>query len=129
MIENIRQSKSIPDIGDILDLNNAKGIACIGVVPYLQNFNMRFRKDDDKKLIVKVTKMIREDDIEALTLEHDEGAFEIACNLKRPTIVTPNMVLEKAEKAILELGLNDKIAIAHSYTTGPSETELISRFL
>jgi uncharacterized LabA/DUF88 family protein len=34
MIDNIGQTRTIPDIGDMLNLNNAKGIACIGIHIY-----------------------------------------------------------------------------------------------
>ena len=33
----------------------------------------------------------------------------------------------QAEEIILELGFKDDVAIAHSYTTGPTELELLSR--
>ena len=36
--------------------------------------------------------------VEALTLQHEEGSYEVACNLRTPRIITPDMVLSKVRK-------------------------------
>jgi hypothetical protein len=33
--------------------------------------------------------------VEALTLQHEEGSYEVACNLRKPRVTTPDMVLKK----------------------------------
>jgi len=38
---------------------SSTGISCIGAVPYIQNFNMRFLKEAQRSLVIKVTAAIR----------------------------------------------------------------------
>lgn len=60
----MKKSTCLPFIGDIsLDMDVLKGISCIGALPYLQNFNMRFRPSDDRKLIIQITRDLREPDV------------------------------------------------------------------
>jgi len=63
--------------------------------------------------------------VEALTLQHEEGAFEVACNLLQPAVKSPAYVLSRAEAKARELGLT----ITSSYTLGPSEAELLDLLL
>ena len=64
--------------------------------------------------------------VEALTLRHDEGAFEVACNLLDPSSSSgsPEAVLTRALSAIQEQGLD--LEVHQKYTTGPSEAELLA---
>lgn len=112
-----------PSFGTMDDLEVAKGVTLVGAVPFVQNLNMRFRVGDARPLVMKVTAAVRETHVEALTLSHSEGALEVACNLKQPAVVTPEMVLDKARRCIEEAGLD--VAIVDSYTTGPTEAELL----
>ena len=65
----------VPAFGSVLtDLNASKGVTMVGAVPYIQNFNMRFRPIDERSLVVKVTAVVREPGVvEALTLPHNDG--------------------------------------------------------
>ena len=74
--------------------------------------------------LFQVTKLVREASVEALTLKHDGGCYEIACNLLNPSVVTPDTVLEKVNHIIQDLGLDIKIEMY--YTTGPSEMDLLT---
>ena len=60
--------------------------------------------------------------VEALTLEHEDGCLEVACNLRCPAEVDSAAVLLAAEEVSRSLGLT----IANSYVTGPSEQELLA---
>ena len=62
--------------------------------------------------------------MEALTLEHEKGSFEVACNLRDCRVQGPSEVLRTAAAIANQLG----IEIAHSYTTGPTEEELVEIF-
>lgn len=62
--------------------------------------------------------------MECLTLEHEGGAFEIACNLKDWRTIGPKDVLDHANSVAKDLG----VQIVEHYTTGPSEEELIVRY-
>lgn len=136
-----------PFLGSAVDLSERKGVTLVGAVPFIQNFNMRFRAGDDRALIRRVTAAVRSDSVEALTLRHDGShttqststststepslsttpapvvAYEVACNLKRPSEVTAEDVLRRATAVIAAESL--PIEIEESYTTGPSERELL----
>ena len=55
--------------------------------------------------------------VEAITLFHDNGAQEVACNLKNTARFGPDEVFKRAAARAGELGLE----IEHSYTTGVGE--------
>ena len=38
--------------------------------------------------------------VEALTLQHEDGAYEVACNLRRPRVITSDAVLAKVNRDI-----------------------------
>jgi glutamate formiminotransferase len=38
---------------------SSTGISCVGAVPYIQNFNMRFSKDAQRSSVIKVTAAVR----------------------------------------------------------------------
>lgn len=63
--------------------------------------------------------------MEALTLLHDGGAYETACNLLKPSEEqhSPAAVLARAIARAAEVGAQVETA----YTTGPSEDELLQR--
>ena len=50
---------------------------------------MRFRQCDSKNLVMQVTKYVREVGlgVEALTLQHSEGSYEVACNLTQTSSI------------------------------------------
>jgi glutamate formiminotransferase len=101
------------------------GVSCCGAVPYIRNLNIRFRPEDEKKHIMAVTKAVRIANlVQALTLSHQDGSYEVACNLLRPREITIEDVLRTAEMKATELG----ISIVDHYTTGLSEDELLSKF-
>ena len=98
------------------------GLSCVGAVPMVINLNMRFRPEDKRAIISQVTKSIREPGVvEALTLNHEGGAQEIACNLRNTKIrgVEELVAICKAKSAVLGLEM-----MSH-YTTGPTEEELM----
>lgn len=114
-----------PDFGRPDDINERKGLTCIGTVPLVRNYNLRFRVGDAKASIVPITKALRQADIvEALTLPHGDGCYEIACNLLQPHEVTPEIILQRAQ----ELARTMDLEIVSAYTTGPTEEELLSNF-
>lgn len=113
-----------PDFGvPVFDVK--KGLTCVGAVDFVQNFNIRFAVEHEKRLVAQVTQYVREEKVEALTLQHEEGAFEVACNLLQPAVKSPAYVLSRAEAKARELGLT----ITSSYTLGPSEAELLDLLL
>ena len=60
----MKNSSCLPHFGDIsVDMDILKGVSCVGALPYLQNFNMRFRPSDSRKLIIQITKLLREPDV------------------------------------------------------------------
>ena len=91
------------------------------------NYNMRFRVCDSKNLVMQVTKYCREEGIgvEALTLQHNEGSYEVACNLTNVENWGSDKVLKSANDKAKELG----IEIVDHYTTGPSLEELQEIFM
>ena len=107
-----------------LPLDLTKGLALVGVVPLVVNFNMRFRPQDAKDKVNLITKSIREKDLaQALTLEHEEGSLEVACNLLNVRVRAPTDVLNLTSEKCREMD----IQIVKSYTTGPTEEELLAR--
>lgn len=58
--------------------------------------------------------------VEALTLEREDGRYETACNLLQPKEVTPAMVLDVAKAQAARLD----IAVVDEYVTGPTEEEI-----
>jgi len=135
IINSIRQNLSNNNIKPIygdeyLDNNinfDKKGLMCIGSVPMIINYNMRFRVCDSKNLVMQVTKYCREEGIgvEALTLQHNEGSYEVACNLTNVENWGSDKVLKSANDKAKELG----IEIVDHYTTGPSLEELQEIFM
>jgi hypothetical protein len=131
----------------------SKGITCVGVVPFIINYNIRFRPQDKREKIIQITKSIRSEyvsdilssihlnlltlsflmlfvnsfiitQVEALTLPHENGAYEVACNLLNPKIRNPASVKQQVESLAMDLG----IEIELDYTTGPTESELVEYY-
>ncbi|KAG9405675.1 hypothetical protein AC1031_003583 [Aphanomyces cochlioides] len=100
------------------------GVMCVGVVPFVLNFNMRCRSSGSKATVAKITASIRSKEVEALTLQHKEGAFEVACNLLQSSIVSPSVVLARARARAAQVGAE----IVDSYTTGPTEEALLESY-
>ena len=59
--------------------------------------------------------------VEALTLQREDGRYETACNLLRPKETTPAMVLEVAKEQADVLG----VKVVKDYETGLSEEEAL----
>jgi len=112
-----------PNYGCDQIIDPRKGVSTVGAVPLVVNFNMKFRPEDSREKVLKVTKAVRGDCVEALTLPHSDGAFEVACNLLNTRKMSPEDVLKNAEELSLGLGLK----VASSYCTGPTEDELLKR--
>jgi len=112
-----------PDMGPSLSLSPPHlGITCVGAVPFVMNFNMRFRESDERERVKQVTKYVRQDKVvEALTLSHS-NSLEVTCNLLSPSLYSPEKVLERAKEKAKEVG----VSIVSSYCTGPSEDELLA---
>ena len=124
--QNLSKDTFKPTYGDDHADNNhnfdKKGVMCIGSVPMIINYNMRFRVGDSKNLVMQVTKHCREEGIgvEALTLQHNEGSYEVACNLTNVENWGPDKVFKSATNKAKVLGID----IVDHYTTGPSLEEL-----
>lgn len=56
-------SDIIPDYGSEYEYNTKKGITCIGAIPLVINYNLRFRPGDSRSLVLQVTKQIRTTDV------------------------------------------------------------------
>ena len=110
------------NFGGTLEIDASKGVSTIGAVPLVVNFNMRFRLQDPRSSVLKVTKAVRSELVEALTLPHHGGAFEVACNLLNTREQGPARVLAVAQDAAESLGLE----VADHYCTGPQEEELLA---
>jgi hypothetical protein len=122
---DLSKISTLPDIG-ALPITPRLGLSCIGIVPLVLNFNMRFRPEDPRDKVITITKSIREEGlVQALTLQHEGGAYEIACNLLDSRKRSPGDVLTAVNTKCRELGLH----VAHSYTTGPSEQDIIDTYL
>lgn len=103
------------------ELNSAVGVTCVGAIPYIMNFNVKFDEASDVRLVKKVTKAVRQlESVEALTLRQG-SAHEVACNLKNPGMVGPDKVLRACEEQARELALT----ITGAYATGPTEARLL----
>lgn len=111
-------------LGKAKAIDPLKGVSTIGTVPLVVNFNIRFRDEDDRKNIIKVTKAVRaiSTDVEALTLPYS-NTFEVACNLLNTHEYGPEVVLEVAQRTADDLGLG----IVHHYCTGPTEPLLLKQ--
>lgn len=102
-------------------LNGDVGVTCVGAIPYIMNFNVKFDEASDVRQIKKITKAVRRlDSVEALTLKQG-NAHEVACNLKNPSAMGPDSVLRVCEEQAGELALR----ITNSYATGPTERGLV----
>eukprot|EP01031_Cornospumella_fuschlensis_P026196 gene26196-31633_t len=120
---NINRAALVPDIGALPDPH--KGIMCIGAVPLVVNCNMRFRPQDPRDMVLRVTQAVRSHDVEALTLRHQDGAYEVACNLLSTT--TGGSSVESVVQRATEVAHGLGVQIDHIYTTAPSESELMRR--
>ena len=56
-------------------------------------------------------------------MQHEGGAFEVACNLLHSKERGWEQVLERARKRALEV----EVEVEHFYCTGPSEDELLAQ--
>lgn len=112
---------SFPCDYGLLQIDGKKGITCIGAVPFVLNYNMRFRKTDLKEKVMEITKDIRSDKVECLTLPHENGSYEVACNLLDYQSTGPNEVYDRANR---KADLID-IEIQSSYTTCPMPMKLL----
>ena len=71
------------DMGSMSVVKPTLGVSCVGAVPMIINLNMRFRPEDKRADVAKVSKAVREPGlVESLTLDHAGGAYEVACNLR-----------------------------------------------
>lgn len=103
----------------------SKGILCCGAVPYVQNYNVRLATKD-RRLASQITKAVREKDgglpnVEALTLEHQDGNLEVACNLLDPMVTPPDKVLALASSKAADLG----VAVLEAYTIGMGPLDIL----
>lgn len=112
-----------PDLGPPC-IDPRIGILCCGAVPYVQNYNIRL-STSDRAVAVRVAKAVRTRDggpvgVEALTLVHEGGHMEVACNLLDIATTPPSRVLALAEKAARMEG----VAVEEAYTIGMTEEEI-----
>lgn len=106
-----------------------KGLTCVGVVPWVQNFNVKFASHHKKSDITPITQAVRCPEVEALTLLHEDGAYEIACNLLQPRLVGRDIVLQRIQDLVLseKQRSGEELVLESWYTTGPDEDELLRR--
>lgn len=123
-----------PDFGSLEeDFDPKKGVACVGAVPYVQNYNVKYFANIDKKSVSQITAAIRRPDIEALTLLHGEGGYESACNLKGTSTLArasgQATSLHAIHAEVLEKSVALGLAIERAYITGPSEDDILQHIL
>jgi len=58
----------IPDEGSSFFYNKSKGISCIGAVPLIINFNIRYRVKDPRSKVLQVTQHIRRLDVSRIIM-------------------------------------------------------------
>lgn len=105
------------------DFTIAHGISCVGAVPYIRNLNFRYGSSVSKSILNVVTKHIRKEGyVQAMTLHHEEGTHEVACNLLKPREVTIEQIIAEVKAKSIELDIEP----IHSYSTGLSEEDLIT---
>jgi len=144
----------MPDIEAAETVSAQRGVMCVGACPLVVNFNMRFRPGDAKKLVAQVSAAVRllgdssdgssssstadakegesqratvaapSGIVESLTLLHEDGGFESACNLRNTRAPGGDVasVLATATEVAERLG----IQMTQWYTTGPTEEELLA---
>jgi len=103
-----------------------KGVMCVGSIPLVLNLNIRFREGDAKRDVMQVTQHVRVPNlVEALTLQHQGGSWEVACNLKNYSAREGGVeaVMQRVRDKVAELG--GRVEVAESYTTGPTVEELL----
>merc|ERR1711967_10593 len=88
------------------------GVICIGTTPFILNYNVRLNTAI-KGEASKITKRVREKDgglpsVEALTLQHENGHMEVACNLLNPQEIGPRQVLKKIHSLLQEQNMSKK---------------------
>jgi len=101
------------------------GVMCCGAVPYVQNYNIRLATSN-KALAAKVTRAVRTKDggppgVEALTLTHQGGFIEVACNLLDVRITPPSTVLAMARAEADKMG----VEVEEAYTVGMTCQEIL----
>jgi glutamate formiminotransferase len=109
------------------DVDPRVGVVCLGVVPFLLNFNVRLTTSD-LSVGRTIAKGVRERNgglakVEALALQHKEGAVEVACNLLDTAISPPEAVLQR----ITELATEQDIGVHSSYAIGLTEPEVLAK--
>lgn len=113
------------DYGPV-DVDPRLGLLCCGAVPYVQNFNIRL-KTSEKQIAAMVTKAVRSRDggpvgVEALTLRHEGGHMEVACNLLDVDTTDPARVLKMATDAARKAG----VEVEEAYTVGMTGDEILA---
>ena len=82
------------------------GISCIGAAPVILNLNIKMAPHSPRNEVTKVTKFVRIPNlVESLTLSHENGVLEIACNLKDTNKCSVAHIVEVETKKANELGL------------------------
>jgi len=114
----------IPDFGSMASIDPKKGVTCVGAADLITNFNVRFCESNSRTLVNLVTNHIRSPEVEAMTLRHENGSFECACNLLKPNIVSPDVVLQRVQDYARVVGAT----VEHSYTTGMSGDHMLALF-
>jgi hypothetical protein len=122
---NDKDGEIKPVAGSLLEMDRKTGMTCVGAIPFMMNFNIKFPPTDSLTDIRKVTKAVKLlDGVEALTLQHDAG-HEVACNVKKPHLAGPEIILEAGTVEANKLGLT----VEGSYSTGPNEDKLMEAFV
>jgi glutamate formiminotransferase len=102
-------------------------MSCLGVVPFLLNFNVRLCTSDLAVGRV-IAKGVRGrngglDKVEALALPHRDDAVEVACNLLDTAVSSPDTVLQR----VTELAAEHGVEVHSSYVIGLTEAEVLEK--
>lgn len=90
------------------------------------NFNLRYRAGDPRSKVALVSQGLREEGlVQSLTLDHEAGTLEVACNLLNVKMRGTEQVLAAARRVGEPLGC----LIESHYTTGPTEETLLDTYL
>lgn len=126
-----------PDLGGPV-VDPRRGVCCCGAVPLVLNYNVRLATED-RAVAAAATRAVRSRGggggampssglpfVEALPLVHENGNFEVACNLLDPSVTPPQAVLERiASVAMDQFG----VAVDDHYTIGMTTDEMRRRLV
>ena len=116
-----------PKVMALPGVDRKVGIACVGSVPWVTNFNVQLRTTDIKRAKTISDRLSSRGGgpphVQTMALRHSSGLIEVACNLLNTDVTAPDVV----EAHILQLAKAEAIDVVDSYTINPPVDVLVSR--